>query len=79
MPYVVDDTAIKLTASVGAAVYPVDGNKLDDLIRASDRAMYRSKALSAISSTSFNTPHGDRAVNTDTGQQWQLDRVPRAT
>jgi GGDEF domain-containing protein len=41
--YLIGGVAIELTASVGTAVYPVDGNELDDLIQASDRAMYRSK------------------------------------
>jgi diguanylate cyclase (GGDEF)-like protein len=41
--YVIGGVAIEVTASVGTAVYPVDGNELDDLIQASDRAMYRSK------------------------------------
>lgn len=43
-PYVVDDTALTVTASIGIAIYPVDGLEYGDLIRASDRAMYCSKA-----------------------------------
>jgi GGDEF domain-containing protein len=44
MPYVIDGTAIKITMSVGMAVYPVDGSRCSDLLRVSDRAMYVNKA-----------------------------------
>jgi diguanylate cyclase (GGDEF)-like protein len=44
LPYVVDGTAIKITMSVGMAVYPVDGSRCSDLLRVSDRAMYVNKA-----------------------------------
>jgi diguanylate cyclase (GGDEF)-like protein len=43
LPYVVDGAQIKLTASIGMAVYPIDGRAYRDLMRASDRAMYRDK------------------------------------
>ena len=42
-PYVIDGIGIRLTASIGMAVYPVDGHECGDLVQASDRAMYRSK------------------------------------
>ena len=44
MPYVVDGTSIKITASVGMAICPVDGSRCADLVRVSDRAMYVNKA-----------------------------------
>ena len=44
MPYVVDGTAIRITASVGMAIYPVDGSGYADLVRVSERAMYVDKA-----------------------------------
>ena len=44
MPYVVDGTTIKITMSVGMAIYPVDGSRCSDLMRVSDRAMYVNKA-----------------------------------
>jgi len=46
-PYVVDGTAIRMTISIGIAVYPVDGEEYGDLIKGSDFAMYRNKARSA--------------------------------
>lgn len=36
---------LRVTASVGLAIYPEDGNCAEDLIRAADIAMYRAKKL----------------------------------
>ncbi len=46
-PYAVDGTAIRVTASIGMAIYPVDGHEYGDLMRVTDRAMYRNKARGA--------------------------------
>jgi diguanylate cyclase len=43
-PYLVGATAIKLTTSIGIALYPVDGKECGDLIRVSDFDMYRDKS-----------------------------------
>jgi len=42
-PYFVDNTELRLTTSIGMAVYPVDGQQYGDLIQVSDFAMYRNK------------------------------------
>lgn len=42
-PYRVDDTVISMTTSIGMALYPADGEDCGELIRASDREMYRDK------------------------------------
>ena len=47
VPCVVDGTEIKVTASIGVAVYPVDGNEFGDLMRMTDGLMYRDKARDA--------------------------------
>jgi diguanylate cyclase len=44
VPYAVGDSTITNTASIGMAIFPVDGCELRDLIKASDRDMYRNKA-----------------------------------
>ena len=46
-PYVVDGVQITVTASIGTALYPMDGLEYGDLMRATDGAMYRNKAEGA--------------------------------
>jgi diguanylate cyclase (GGDEF)-like protein len=43
-PYPVHGTDITVTASIGTAVYPGDGNEYDDLMRVTDTSMYVDKA-----------------------------------
>lgn len=43
-PYVIDGVEIAITASIGIAMHLVDAHGYGDLLRVSDRAMYRSKA-----------------------------------
>lgn len=42
-PYVVDNESVTITASIGIAVYPADGNCQNELIRRADVAMYLAK------------------------------------
>ena len=49
-PYVVDGGTIAVTASIGTAVYPVDGQDYGSLIQQSDIGMYRAKARSRATS-----------------------------
>jgi diguanylate cyclase (GGDEF)-like protein len=44
VPYIIDGTEITVTASIGVAVYPVDGSEYGDLMRVTDGFMYRDKA-----------------------------------
>ena len=48
MPYVVDGTTIRITTSVGMAIYPVDGSRYADLVSVSDSAMYVDKGLRSL-------------------------------
>jgi diguanylate cyclase (GGDEF)-like protein len=43
MPYVIGESAIQMTTSIGVAVYPIDGSEYGDLLRRSDFAMFRNK------------------------------------
>jgi len=47
VPYVVGGVEITVTASIGTAVYPVDGHEYGDLMRVTDGFMYRDKARNA--------------------------------
>ncbi|WP_448521683.1 GGDEF domain-containing protein [Pseudothermotoga sp.] len=44
-PFGIDGVRIELSLSAGVAVYPKDGESLEDLIEASDKAMYRAKSM----------------------------------
>ncbi len=43
-PYQVDEVAFSLSGSIGIALYPSDGDSMDDLIKNADSAMYVAKA-----------------------------------
>jgi diguanylate cyclase (GGDEF)-like protein/PAS domain S-box-containing protein len=42
-PYSIDEMSFSLTASIGIALYPADGQTMDDLIKNADSAMYHVK------------------------------------
>lgn len=53
-PYAIDGSTIAISASIGTAIYPVDGHDYGDLIRQSDLDMYRAKTLSSTAELSSN-------------------------
>ncbi len=50
--YGIDDSEVRVSASIGFAVYPADGHYGDALLKHADASMYRNKA----------TRHGSRAT-----------------
>lgn len=48
MPYLVDDTLIKVSASIGTTVYRADGRNFSELIKHADIAMYLVKTKKSI-------------------------------
>lgn len=55
LPYQVENYTVIVTASIGIAIYPHDGESLESLLRGADTAMYRAKADSP-SGYRFFTP-----------------------
>jgi diguanylate cyclase (GGDEF)-like protein len=53
-PYKVDDYSIAVTASIGVAVYPIDGMSQNDLIKQADVAMYHAKTVKGTAKTRAN-------------------------
>jgi len=51
LPYVIEDTELRVTASVGTALFPMDGEKPEHLLQRADEAMYQAKALQAPESS----------------------------
>ncbi len=43
-PYQIGDKELVVTTSIGIAVYPLDGDTYEDLVKGADTAMYQSKA-----------------------------------
>ena len=44
-PVLVDGESMRISANVGVAMYPGDGESVDDLMRSADAALYRSRAV----------------------------------
>jgi diguanylate cyclase (GGDEF)-like protein len=60
-PFLVDRKTIQITASIGLALYPIDGPGLGDLVKAADTDMYRRKCESLGDSKSKR----DRALENE--------------
>lgn len=56
LPYLVAGSLITVTTSIGLAVYPVDAKEYVDLMRESDRRMYRNKCGNRATSNAIE-PH----------------------
>jgi diguanylate cyclase (GGDEF)-like protein len=56
IPYIVDGVEITVSASIGVAVYPVDGREYGDLMRVTDGFMYRDKSRDAAQRSTAPQP-----------------------
>ncbi|UJF21109.1 bifunctional diguanylate cyclase/phosphodiesterase [Shewanella sp. OMA3-2] len=53
-PFIIDGRELMLTVSIGAAIYPENGQSASDLLRNADTAMYRAKDLGRNSCSFFS-------------------------
>jgi len=60
-PYQIGDTQHKISASIGATLYPNDDSDLDTLLRHADQAMYQAK-LSGKNRQCFFNPEDDQEI-----------------
>jgi diguanylate cyclase (GGDEF)-like protein len=61
-PYQVGGQELRITASIGIAMYPVDGEDADELLRAADIAMYSAKAAGKNTYQYFTRELRERAT-----------------
>lgn len=61
-PYLIDNQCIKISASSGATLYPLDDADLDTLVRHADQAMYEAKQLGRNRYQFFNTEQDKATV-----------------
>lgn len=54
MPVLVESTEVRITASIGVAVYPEDADSVDGLIRSAEAALHQSKDLGRNSCSYFS-------------------------
>lgn len=73
-PYAINGSTIHLTASVGVAVFPHDGDNPDTLLRHADQALYQAKQSGRNGSHFFDATL-DREVET---RHIQRNRIQRA-
>ncbi|MCL4127798.1 UNVERIFIED_CONTAM: hypothetical protein GTU68_066801 [Idotea baltica] len=73
-PYIIDHTTHKISASIGATLYPADDVDLDTLIRHADQAMYQAK-LSGKNQQYFFSPENDQQI---AQRQTQLQEIKQA-
>jgi diguanylate cyclase (GGDEF)-like protein len=52
-PFIVKGTVMRVTVSIGIAIYPIDGEGYGELMQRADQAMYRDKASKVIPSSNL--------------------------
>ena len=68
-PIEIRDTSLRVTASIGYALYPTDGNGMDGLVAQADAAMYYAKQHGRNSLQAYT-----RGMNTEAREKVELER-----
>lgn len=87
-PFVVADREVSVTASIGIAVHPVDGDTSEDLVKGADTAMYQAKAAGRNTYQYFTRALRDRTTGRldlmgdlrdaiDAGDQLRVEYQPK--
>jgi diguanylate cyclase (GGDEF)-like protein/PAS domain S-box-containing protein len=58
----VDNNYLQVTSSIGIAIFPEDGERIDDLLTKADIAMYKSKSLGKNSYTFYHSGMNDKVI-----------------
>jgi len=75
-PFVVNDTSVAITSSIGVSVYPQDGADSETLMQRADVAMYRAKGQGRGTFSLFNAAipsMSDERVSLESGLRTALD------
>ena len=59
---IINRKKINCTVSIGGAIYPIDGNNIDDLVQKSDMAMYVSKTKGKDNYTLYNNDINEKMI-----------------
>lgn len=62
--FLIDRTPLRVTASIGIAIYPYDGNTVEELLKNGDIAMYESKRQGRNTYRFFHPGMGEAAART---------------
>jgi diguanylate cyclase (GGDEF)-like protein len=62
--FLIDRTPLRVTASIGIAIYPYDGNSVEELLKNGDIAMYESKRRGRNTYRFFHPGMGEAAART---------------
>ena len=87
-PFIVGDRELVVTTSIGIAVYPVDGDTAEDLVKGADTAMYQAKAAGRNTYQYFTRALRDRTADRlelldelrlalDAGDQLRVEYQPK--